>query len=84
MLVNRFLLWGLFSMATFVNLAADPAARVIYAALGGSATQRDMDIVARVVIGTMGVTMVLGVRSTRRRRAPEPARGLLSRGTGSG
>jgi hypothetical protein len=62
-LVNRFLLWGLFSVATLVNLAADPAARVMYTWLGGSATQMDMEIVARLVIGTMGVTMVLGVVS---------------------
>jgi len=33
---NRFLLWGIFSAATFVNLAADLIAHVLYTMLAGS------------------------------------------------
>ena len=61
--VNRFLLWGIWSAATFVNLAADPIARGIYAAVAGTTTEIVMEVVEPVVIGTMAVTMVLGVIS---------------------
>jgi hypothetical protein len=60
---NRFLLWGIWSAATFVNLAADLIARVIYAQLAGTTTEIVMEVVEPVVIGTMAVTMVLGVIS---------------------
>jgi hypothetical protein len=60
--VDRFLLWGIWSAATFVNLAADLIARVIYLAMAGT-TEIIMEIVEPVVIGTMAVTMVLGVIS---------------------
>jgi hypothetical protein len=61
--VNRFLLWGIWSAATFVNLAADLIARVIYAAMAGPTTEIVVELVEPVVIGTMAVTMVLGVIS---------------------
>jgi hypothetical protein len=60
--VNRFLLWGIWSAATFVNLAADLIARLIYLAAAGT-TEIVMDVVTPVVVGTMAVTMVLGVIS---------------------
>jgi hypothetical protein len=60
--VNRFLLWGIWSAATFVNLAADLIARVIYFAAAGT-TELVMEVVQPVVIGTMAVTMALGVIS---------------------
>jgi hypothetical protein len=61
--VNRFLLWGIWSAATFVNLAADLIARVLYMMLAGTTTELVMEVVTPVVIGTMSVTMVLGVVS---------------------
>ena len=60
---NRFLLWGIWSAATFVNLAADPVARVAYVALAGSSTEIVMDVLWPVGLGTMGVAMVLGIVS---------------------
>jgi len=60
--VNRFLLWGIWSAATFVNLAADLIARLIYLAAAGT-TEIIMEIVEPVVVGTMAVTMLLGVIS---------------------
>lgn len=61
--VNRFLLWGIWSAATFVNLAADLIARAIYVAVAGTTTEIIMGLVEPVVIGAMAVTMVLGVIS---------------------
>jgi hypothetical protein len=61
--VNRFLLWGIWSAATFVNLAADLVARVIYATMAGTTTEIIREVVEPVVIGTMAVTMMLGVIS---------------------
>ena len=62
-LVNRFLLWGTWSAATLVNLGADLIARLLYRALAGSTTEVVMEVIEPVVIGTMAVTMVLGVVS---------------------
>jgi hypothetical protein len=61
--VNRFLLWGIWSAATFVNLAADLIARVLYWTLAGATDEMAMEVVKPIVIGTMAVTMVLGVVS---------------------
>jgi hypothetical protein len=61
--VNRFLIWGVWSSATFVNLVADPAARGVYMTLAGTSTELVMEVIRPVVIGTMGVTMALGVVS---------------------
>jgi hypothetical protein len=61
--VNRFLIWGIWSAATFVNLAADPVARVVYATLAGTTTELVMEVIRPVVIGAMGVTMILGIIS---------------------
>jgi hypothetical protein len=62
-LVNRFLIWGIWSAATFVNLAADPIARVVYVTLAGTTTELVVEVARPVVIGTMAVTMVLGIVS---------------------
>jgi hypothetical protein len=61
--VNRFLIWGIWSAANFVNLAADLIARVVYTTLAGTTTEFVMEVVRPVVIGTMAVTMVLGIVS---------------------
>jgi len=61
--VNRFLLWGTWSAATLVNLGADLIARLLYRALAGSTTEVVMEVVEPIVIGTMAVTMLLGVVS---------------------
>jgi hypothetical protein len=61
--VNRFLIWGIWSAATFVNLAADLIARVVYTTLAGTTTELVMEVIRPVVIGTMGVTMILGIVS---------------------
>jgi hypothetical protein len=61
--VNRFLIWSIWSAATFVNLAADPIARVLYMTLAGTTTEIVMGVVRPVVIGTMAVTMMLGLVS---------------------
>ena len=62
--VNRFLLWGIWSAATFVNLAADLIARVLYAAFADTtSTELTMEVLVPVVVGTMSVTMVLGAVS---------------------
>ena len=61
--VNRFLIWGIWSAANFVNLVADPAARAVYVTLAGSSTEFVMEVMRPVMIGTMGVTMILGIVS---------------------
>jgi predicted membrane chloride channel (bestrophin family) len=61
--VNRFLIWGIWSAANFVNLAADPAARVLYVTLAGTSTEFVMEVIRPVLIGTMAVTMILGIVS---------------------
>jgi hypothetical protein len=61
--VNRFLLWGVWSLATFANLMADLVARVLYRTWAGTTTEVVMEVIEPVVIGTMAVTMVLGVVS---------------------
>jgi len=61
--VNRFLLWGIWSTATLVNLAADLIARVLYTTWAGTTSELVMEVLVPVVIGTMAVTMVLGVIS---------------------
>jgi hypothetical protein len=62
-LVNRFLIWSIWSAANFINLAADLIARVIYTTLAGSSSELVMEVLRPVVIGTMGVTMILGMVS---------------------
>jgi hypothetical protein len=59
---NRFLLWGIWSAATFVNLAADLIARLIYFATAGT-TELVLAAAKPVIVGTMVVTMLLGVVS---------------------
>lgn len=61
--VNRFLLWGIFSGATSINLAADLIAHVLYATLAGTTTEIVMEVMKPVLIGTMAITMVLGMIS---------------------
>lgn len=61
--VNRFLLWGIFSAATFVNLAADLIAHVLYAVLAGTSTEVVMEVMQPVLFGTMTVTMILSMVS---------------------
>jgi len=61
--VNRFLIWGIWSAANFVNLAADPVARVVYVTLAGTTSELVMEVIRPVMIGTMGVTMILGLVS---------------------
>jgi hypothetical protein len=63
MVVNRFLIWGIWSAANFVNLAADLVARVVYTTLAGTNTELVMEVIRPVVIGTMAVTMILGIVS---------------------
>ena len=60
---NRFLIWGIWSAANFVNLVADPVARVVYVTLAGSSTEFVMEVIRPVLIGTMAVTMILGIVS---------------------
>jgi hypothetical protein len=61
--VNRFLIWGIWSAATFVNLAADPVARLIYTNLAGTTTELVTEAIRPVLLGTMSVTMILGIVS---------------------
>jgi hypothetical protein len=61
--VNRFLLWGTWSLATLVNLGADLIARVLYQIFAGTTNEIVMEVVKPIVIGTMAVTMALGVVS---------------------
>jgi hypothetical protein len=60
---NRFLLWGIWSATGFLNLAADVIARVVYMTRAGTTTEMVAEHLRPIVIGTMGVTMVLGVVS---------------------
>jgi len=57
--VNRFLLWGIFSAATFVNLAADLIAHLLYIALAGTTTELVMEVLKPTLFATMIVTMTL-------------------------
>jgi len=57
--VNRFLLWGIFSAATFVNLAADLIAHLLYTTIAGTTTELVMEVLKPVLFGTMIVTMIL-------------------------
>jgi len=61
--VNRFFLWGVWSLATLINLCADLLSRAIYWSLADSRTEVVMEVIEPVVIGTMGVTMVLSLVS---------------------
>jgi hypothetical protein len=61
--VNRFFLWAVWSFATLANLTADPVARLIYRTWAGTGPEVVMAVIEPVVIGTMTVTMVLGVVS---------------------
>jgi hypothetical protein len=61
--VNRFLLWGIFSAATFVNLAADLIAHTLYTGLAGTSTEMVMEVMKPVLVGTMIVTMILSMIS---------------------
>jgi len=63
LVADRFLLWGIWSAAGFVNLSADVVARVVYTVLAGTTTEMVMEVLRPVVIGTMAVTMLLGVVS---------------------
>jgi hypothetical protein len=60
LVADRFLLWGVLSAAGALNLAADAIARVVYVALGGSEGAATPDVARTVLVGTMGVTMILG------------------------
>ena len=64
LLVNRFLLWGIFSGATFVNLSADLVAHLLYAVIAATTTEASMDVMRPVLIGTMLVTMTLSMVSS--------------------
>jgi len=57
--MNRFLLWGIFSAATFVNLAADLIAHLLYIALAGTTTELVMEVLKPTLFATMIVTMTL-------------------------
>jgi len=61
--VNRFFLWGVWSLATFANLSADLVARTLYWSLAETRTELVMEVIEPVVIGTMAVTMVLSIIS---------------------
>jgi len=63
LVADRFLLWGVWSAAGVAMLFADVVARVLYALLAGTTTEMVMEVLRPVVIGTMAVTMVLGVVS---------------------
>jgi len=63
-LTNRFLLWGIWAAAVFLNLSADPVARVVYAVSAGTTSGELVpEIAAPVVMVTISVTMVLGAVS---------------------
>lgn len=62
-LMNRFLLWGIFSAATFINLAADLIAHTLYTGFAGTTTEIVMEVMKPILIGTMIITMILSMIS---------------------
>jgi hypothetical protein len=63
-LANRFLLWAIWAAAAFCNLSADLVARVIYALrVGPGVSEVIPEVATPIVLGTVAVTMVLGVVS---------------------
>jgi hypothetical protein len=63
-LTNRFLLWGIWAAAVFLNLSADPVARVAYAVSSGTSSGEVVtEIAAPIVLVTISVTMALGAVS---------------------
>jgi hypothetical protein len=63
LVVNRFLLWGLFSAATFAVLWSDLAARVAYVLQAGTSTEILIEVAAPIVDVTLAVTMFTGMVS---------------------
>jgi hypothetical protein len=63
LVADRFLLFGLWSAAGLANLGADVVSRLIYAAAGGASHPDVPGLLRSIAIGTMSVTMVLGVVS---------------------
>jgi hypothetical protein len=63
-LANRFLLWAIWAAAVFLNLSADPAARLAYAISAGmGGGELSAEIAAPIVLVTISVTMALGAVS---------------------
>jgi hypothetical protein len=63
-LTNRFLLWAIWAAAVFLNLSADPVARLAYAVSAGTRGGAVVpEIAAPIVLVTISVTMVLGAVS---------------------
>ena len=63
-LTNRFLLWGIWAATVFLNLSADPVARVAYAVSAGtSGGEVVAEIAAPIILVTISVTMALGAVS---------------------
>ncbi len=63
MLVDRFLLWAIWSFTAFLNFTAAVVARVFYFAAGVSGDTLDPQVAGPIVLVTISVTMVLGIIS---------------------
>lgn len=57
---NRFLLWGLWAAAGFLNFFADLAARGAYVLVSGTTTEMIPELLAPVILVTVLATMILG------------------------
>jgi len=63
-LTNRFLLWGIWAAAVFLNLSADPVARVAYAVSAGTGVgELVAETATPIILVTILVTMALGAVS---------------------
>ncbi len=60
---NRFLLWGIWAAAGFLNFFADLAARGTYVLLSGTTTEMIPEILAPIIWTTVLATMLLGAVS---------------------
>lgn len=63
LVADRFLLWGVWSTANLLNLAADVLSRLVFAVAGGPGHPHVADLLRSIAIGTMSATMVLGLVS---------------------
>ena len=63
LIVNRFLLWGLFSAASFAVLCSDLAARAAYVLQAGTSSEIVLEVAAPIVVVTLAITMFTGAVS---------------------